>query len=215
MPDGHQQAADVGVAEAERAELVGELGDLLARGTAPSSRRFRARWSRAGRRARRRRRRTARSSVAERAAGSARRGCRRCRRGTCIPSTGCDARIAPAAGQVCQSLMVVWNCRPGSARGPGGVADLLPQLARLQRLGDLAVRCGGSGSSRRRSRRRCRKSSVDAHRVVGVLAGDGEIGLAIPVGVVGREVDVGVALLGELDDALDDSCPAPSRGARA
>jgi hypothetical protein len=28
MPDGHQQAADIGVAEAERAVLVGELGDL-------------------------------------------------------------------------------------------------------------------------------------------------------------------------------------------
>ena len=28
---GHQQAADIGVAEAERAVLVGELGDLLRR----------------------------------------------------------------------------------------------------------------------------------------------------------------------------------------
>src|SRR5262249_16872678 len=28
---------------------------------------------------------------------------------------GLEARIAPEAGQVCQSLMVVWNCRPGSA----------------------------------------------------------------------------------------------------
>jgi len=25
------------------------------------------------------------------------------------------ARIGPDAGQVCQSLIVVWNCRPGSA----------------------------------------------------------------------------------------------------
>src|SRR5258705_9161989 len=24
-------------------------------------------------------------------------------------------KIGPAAGQVCQSLMLVWNCRPGSA----------------------------------------------------------------------------------------------------
>ena len=43
----------------------------------------------------------------------------------------------------------------------------------------------------------------DAHRVVGVLAGDREIGFRIPVGVVDREIDVLVALLGELDDALD------------
>ena len=43
----------------------------------------------------------------------------------------------------------------------------------------------------------------DAHRIVGVLAGDGEIGLRLPVGVVGVEVEVGVALARELDDALD------------
>src|SRR3984893_3875897 len=28
---------------------------------------------------------------------------------------GLDARMGPDAGQVCQSLTVVWNCRPGSA----------------------------------------------------------------------------------------------------
>src|ERR1051326_9054752 len=28
---------------------------------------------------------------------------------------GLDARIGPDAGQVCQSLTVLWNCRPGSA----------------------------------------------------------------------------------------------------
>ena len=48
MPDGHQQPADIGVAEAERAVLVGELSDAPSRGTAPSSRRFRARRSTAG-----------------------------------------------------------------------------------------------------------------------------------------------------------------------
>src|SRR5690349_24063454 len=29
---------------------------------------------------------------------------------------GLDARIGPEAGQVCQSLTVVWNWRPGSAQ---------------------------------------------------------------------------------------------------
>ena len=29
---------------------------------------------------------------------------------------GFDALISPAAGQVCQSLMVVWNWMPGSAQ---------------------------------------------------------------------------------------------------
>src|SRR5690349_23609246 len=28
---------------------------------------------------------------------------------------GLEAMIGPDAGQVCQSLIVVWNCRPGSA----------------------------------------------------------------------------------------------------
>ncbi len=28
---------------------------------------------------------------------------------------GFDAMIGPDAGQVCQSLMVEWNCSPGSA----------------------------------------------------------------------------------------------------
>jgi hypothetical protein len=28
---------------------------------------------------------------------------------------GFEARIGPDAGQVCQSLMVEWYCRPGSA----------------------------------------------------------------------------------------------------
>ena len=30
---------------------------------------------------------------------------------------GFEALIWPSFGQVCQSLMVVWNCRPGSAQG--------------------------------------------------------------------------------------------------
>src|ERR687898_2181984 len=29
---------------------------------------------------------------------------------------GFEARIGPEFGQVCQSLTVVWNCRPGSAQ---------------------------------------------------------------------------------------------------
>src|SRR3984893_12437164 len=33
---------------------------------------------------------------------------------------GLDARIGPDAGQVCQSLTVVWDCRPGSAQPRGG-----------------------------------------------------------------------------------------------
>ena len=42
----------------------------------------------------------------------------------------------------------------------------------------------------------------DAHGVVGVLAGDREIGVAVPIGVVGPEIDPLVALLRELDHSL-------------
>ncbi len=44
---------------------------------------------------------------------------------------------------------------------------------------------------------------VEAHRVVRVLARDCEIGFGVPVRVIGPEVDRGIALARELDDALD------------
>ena len=115
---------------------------------------------------------------------------------------GLDARIGPDAGQVCQSFTVVWYCRPGIGAGPGGVADLLPQVARLHGLGDLA----GPGAPEQVPVAvgfdRLEELVGDPHRVIGVLAGDREVGVRIPVGVVDREVDVGVALLGELDHPL-------------
>ena len=91
----------------------------------------------------------------------------------------------------------------GIGAGPGGVTDLLPQIARLDRLGDLA-RLGAPGEVPLGvGLDRLEELVGDAHRIVGVLARDGEIGVRIPVGVVDREVDVAIALLGELDHALD------------
>src|SRR6266849_3342189 len=58
---------------------------------------------------------------------------------------GLDARIGPAAGQVCQSLMLVWYCRPGSAQAQAAwpifshrsraftVLAILPGLVRQNR----------------------------------------------------------------------------------
>ena len=43
----------------------------------------------------------------------------------------------------------------------------------------------------------------DADRIVGVLAGYGEIGFGVPVGVIGMEFDFGKSLGRELDDPLD------------
>jgi hypothetical protein len=52
---------------------------------------------------------------------------------------GLEARIGPDAGQVCQSFMVVLELDARIGAGPGGMADLLPQIARLDVLADLAV----------------------------------------------------------------------------
>src|SRR5471030_1306496 len=58
---------------------------------------------------------------------------------------GLEARISPEAGQVCQSLTVVWNCRPGSAQAQAAwpifshrsrafsVFEILPGLVRQVR----------------------------------------------------------------------------------
>ena len=90
----------------------------------------------------------------------------------------------------------------GVGAGPGGVADLVPELARLDGLGDLAVSAPdqlpvGIGLDRRQ------EGVGDPDRVVRVLARDGEVGLAVPVGVVGRELDRGETLHCVLEHALD------------
>src|ERR1700724_4585462 len=49
---------------------------------------------------------------------------------------GFEARIGPAAGQVCQSLIVVWYCRPGSAEAQAA-RPILSQRSRA-----FIVLCG-------------------------------------------------------------------------
>ena len=90
----------------------------------------------------------------------------------------------------------------GIGAGPGGVADLLPQLARLQRLGDLAVGAADQIPVAV-GLHRAQEVVLQRDRVVRILPRDGEIGFRIPVGVVGVEGDVLVALLGELDHPFD------------
>ena len=85
---------------------------------------------------------------------------------------------------------------------PGGVADLFPELARLERLDGL-VGDAGFQIPIAILEHGTQKLVRHPHRVVRILARDREIGLAVPIGVVGREIDVFVALLGELDDAQD------------
>src|SRR5258708_26236834 len=80
---------------------------------------------------------------------------------------------------------------------PGGLADLFPEVARLQRLCDLLVGAVDQipvavGLDR------AQKVVLQRHRIVGVLAGDREVGLRIPVGVKNREIDLLVARSGGL-----------------
>ena len=73
---------------------------------------------------------------------------------------GLEARIGPDFGQVCQSLMVVWNWMPGSARGPGRIADPVPEVAGLERLDGLAAEARGQRPVAVLLDARCRNSSV-------------------------------------------------------
>ena len=199
---GHQQAADIGVAEAERAELVGELRDLLRRELRHQHRDFQHHGPQPHRVLVGLDLELAGLLVAE-----GEQVHRRQIAGGVVEEHVFRARIAGAdfargrAGVPVVDRGVVLQARIG--RGPGGVADLLPQRAGVERLGDLAVLAEGQvplgvGFDR------FEEAVGDAHRIVRVLPGDGEIGLRIPIGVVDRELDVGVALLGELDHALDE-----------
>src|SRR5215510_12401783 len=68
--------------------------------------------------------------------------------------------------------------------GPGGITDLLPQLARLDGLGDLSRLRPPEQIPVGVGLHRLEELVGHAHRVVGVLARDREIGVRIPVGVV-------------------------------
>src|SRR5690606_19594413 len=85
---------------------------------------------------------------------------------------------------------------------PGRPANAVPQVASAHGLrdgpvgasGEVPLAVVGYGLQEVRG---------DADGVVRVLAGDGLVRLALPVGVELAEVEHGLALLGELEDALD------------
>ena len=88
------------------------------------------------------------------------------------------------------------------SRRPCRMADLLPEIARLQRLVHLAI-CPADQVPVLVAFNRTEEFVRQRNGIVRVLAGNGQIGFRIPIRVVGREVDIGITLLGELDDALD------------
>ena len=209
----HQQAADIGVAEAQRAEIVGALRDFLRRELRHQHRDFEHDGPQphgvfvtvdvvelalqlfavrgGGKSAIVEGKQIDRGEIARRVVEEH----------VFRTRIGGDDRPRCRAGVPVVDGGVELQARIGA--GPGRVADLLPQLAGLQRLGDLArlgapeqvpVAVGFDGFQ---------ELVRHPHGVVGVLAGNREVGVRIPIGVVDREIDILVALLGELDDAAD------------
>ena len=197
---GHQERADIGEAQAQRAELVGTLGDL-GRGELRhhhrNLERDRPQPDRVAERVRVeaavgmaeglqvQRRQVARRVIEEHVLRARVRGVDAARFGTRVPVVDRGVELHPRIG-----------------RGPGGVSDLFPQLARRHAFVHLAVGAaderplavlGGAAHER----------LGDAHRVVRVLPRDRDVGVRIPIGVVGGEIDRGVTLAGELDHPLD------------
>ena len=198
---GHQQAADVGVAEAQRAEFVGEFCNRLGRELRHHHRDFEHHGPQAaevfigfgveaaGLRIVERQQvgggEVARRVVEEHVF--------RARIGRADVAAGFTSVPVVHGGVVVQA---------GIGRGPGGVADLFPQVAGLERLGHLLVGAADQipvavGFHR------TQEVVLERDGVVRVLACNGEIRFRIPVGVVDVEGDVLVALFGELDHPLD------------
>ncbi len=94
---------------------------------------------------------------------------------------------------------MVLDARIGA--GPGGVTDIFPQIARLDRLGDTAI-----GAVQKRPIGivfdRLQEGIGDADRVVGVLPRDRRIGFTVPIRVICRKLDAVIALLGVIQHAF-------------
>ena len=88
--------------------------------------------------------------------------------------------------------------------GPGGMADLFPQFPRLYHFGHFAVGAVDQFPVGIIAHR-LKKGIGDTDRIIGVLAGDRVIGLAVPVRVIGREFDAGIALFGIIQHPFDIS----------
>jgi len=111
---------------------------------------------------------TALSSCCEKVMRWRKPGCRRCRPGTCYSEHGFGR--ADVAGRLAGVPVVHGGVevQAGIGRGPGGIADLFPEIARLQRFCPLSCWCGRSGSSRHRFPR-TQEIVLQRDRVVGVL----------------------------------------------
>ncbi len=199
MPEVHQQAADIGVAESERPEPVAQLRD-------PRARELRHRH----RDLERQRPDPRGMDIGARIELAVLEEGQQVHRGEVagrvVKEHVFRARVRAAdlairrAGVPGIDGVVVLHARIGA--GPGRMPDLIPQIACLHGLRHLAV-----GAPRQRPVRirahRLEEGIGHPHRIVRVLPRDREIGVAVPVGIVGPELDRGEALLGVLQNALD------------
>ncbi len=197
---GHQVAADVGEAEAQGAEFVGQLGDAPRRELGHHHRDLEHQRPQPDPVLERRDVELA-IGVLERHQVEGRQVA-----GGIVEEHVLGAgirRVDAAAGRTGVPFVdggVVLEAGVGAA--PGGVGDLIPQLAGRYALGDFAV---GPGDQLPLAVLQHLLEEGVGHpdAVVGVLPGDGAVGLGIPIGVVLRKRHLGVALAGELDDPLD------------
>ena len=202
----HQQAADIGVAEAERAVVVGQLGDFARGELRHQHRDFQHHGPQPhgvliGRDVEDLRGRIAELQQVQRGQIA----------GRVVEEHIFRTRIGGADFAARRAGVPVVDggveLQAGIGGGPGGVADLVPQLGGAQGLGDRAV-----GAARQFPvpvlLDRAEKTVGDADGIVGVLAGDGEIGFRIPVRVVFGDVEIAETLPGVLQDALDEAVRA-------
>ena len=101
----------------------------------------------------------------------------------------------------------------GVSAGPGRVGDAAPQITGLQSLGGLAV---GTPDQRPITVifNRIQELVCNADGIVGILAGDREIGIPVPIGIVGLEVDRIQTLTRGLDRPLNAAFRDKDRSCR-
>ena len=193
----HQQPTDVGIAQAQRAEVVGPLRDFPGRELRHQDRDFQRHGPKP-------RRMDIAFGIESRAVLEGQQVHRRQIAGrviqehvfrTGVRSTDRTIRRAGVPG-----VDRVVELDAGVGTGPGGMTDLIPQLSCLDGFGHLSVGTADQAPVGVIPDR-LQEGIGDAHRVVRILARNGDIGLGIPVGVIGGEFDAGIALTRILQDA--------------
>ena len=108
----------------------------------------------------------------------------------------------PDSGQVCHSLIVVSYCKSRIGTGPCREGNLVPQVRRFDRLHDLTG-CPCAQLPIFAALDFAQELVCHANGVIGVLARNGQVSIAIPIGIVGRDFDFGETLPSHFDYTVD------------